>query len=328
VEFVATASVNQASSVDAGPAQTITLPASASLNGTVSDDGLPSPPGMVTTTWSKESGPGPVTFGDATAVDTTASFSAAGTYVLRLTAHDGALTTSDTVTIVVTDASSPIVTVEIRVASSSDDAEEKPSGSVSLTSSDLELVYDGGIQRVGMRFNGVSIPGGATIVNAYVQFKVDEVQSEATSLTIQGHAIDNAPTFTTATRNISSRARTTAAVPWSPVPAWTTVGQAGPNQRTPNLSAIIQEIVSRPGWSSGNSLVLIITGTGHRTAEAYDGDRTGAPLLHVEVVTAPSTEPPSAAALSTAARWCRSFTASTFSATSRPRGSCTLTWPI
>ena len=41
-------------------------------------------------------GPGTVTFGNANAVDTTASFSAAGTYVLRLTANDGALTAATT----------------------------------------------------------------------------------------------------------------------------------------------------------------------------------------------------------------------------------------
>src|SRR5439155_1058477 len=77
-------STNQAPVVDAGPDQTITLPSSANLNGTVTDDGLPNPPGTVTTTWSEVSGPGAVTFGDASAVDTAASFSAAGTYVLKL----------------------------------------------------------------------------------------------------------------------------------------------------------------------------------------------------------------------------------------------------
>jgi hypothetical protein len=91
---------NQRPAVNAGADQTITLPSSASLNGTVTDDGLPSPP-TLTTTWSKVSGPGTVTFGNANAVDTTATFSAAGTYVLRLTADDGALTNTDDVTITV-----------------------------------------------------------------------------------------------------------------------------------------------------------------------------------------------------------------------------------
>ena len=76
---IGSGSTNQAPVVDAGPDQTITLPSSANLNGTVTDDGLPNPPGTVTTTWSEVSGPGPATFGNASAVDTTASFSASGT---------------------------------------------------------------------------------------------------------------------------------------------------------------------------------------------------------------------------------------------------------
>src|SRR5262245_16828371 len=77
------------------------VPGSANLDGTVSDDGLPNPPGAVTTTWSKVSGPGTVTFGNANAVDTTASFSAAGSYVLRLTVSDSALQASDDISITV-----------------------------------------------------------------------------------------------------------------------------------------------------------------------------------------------------------------------------------
>jgi uncharacterized protein YjiK len=94
-------STNTAPVVNAGVDQTIALPNSASLDGTVSDDGLPNPPGTVTTTWSKVSGPGTVTFGNASAVDTTASFSVDGVYTLRLTANDSALSTSDNVVITV-----------------------------------------------------------------------------------------------------------------------------------------------------------------------------------------------------------------------------------
>ncbi len=99
VKTSGSAPVNQAPSVDAGADQTIQLPNSASLNGTVSDDGLPG--AGLSTSWSKVSGPGTVSFGNAGNVDTTASFSAAGTYVLRLTADDSELAASDDVQIVV-----------------------------------------------------------------------------------------------------------------------------------------------------------------------------------------------------------------------------------
>jgi hypothetical protein len=59
--------------------------------GTVVDDGLPASPGAVTTQWSKLSGPGTVTFADPSALETEVSFDLPGTYVLRLTASDGAV---------------------------------------------------------------------------------------------------------------------------------------------------------------------------------------------------------------------------------------------
>ncbi|MDL1939417.1 hypothetical protein FBQ94_10310, partial [Candidatus Jettenia sp. AMX1] len=101
----------------------------------------------------------------------------------------------------------------------------------------------------------------AAISNAYIQFKADEIHSDATSLIIQGEAANNAAAFTSVDGNMSSRPRTTAAVSWSPA-AWLIKKEVGLNQRTPNISSVIQEIVSRAGWSSGNSLVIIITGTG------------------------------------------------------------------
>jgi len=97
----------------------------------------------------------------------------------------------------------------------------------------------------------------------------------------EGEAADSTLTFKTSANNISARPRTAASVNWVP-PPWTVVGQVGPAQQTPNLASVIQQIVSRPGWVPGNSMVLIVTGTGHREAEAYNGDQAGAALLHVE----------------------------------------------
>jgi hypothetical protein len=61
---------------------------------------------------------------------------------------------------------------------------------------------------------------------------------------------------------------------------WLTVGEAGADQQTEDISTIIQEIVNRQDWTTNNSIALIITGSGARTAEAFDG--TAAPLLHIE----------------------------------------------
>ena len=96
-----TAPANQRPTVTAGPNQTITLPGDASLNATVTDDGLPVPPGLLTCSWSKVSGPGAVNFANPSFPKTTASFSTNGTYVLRWTASDSALSSNATVTITV-----------------------------------------------------------------------------------------------------------------------------------------------------------------------------------------------------------------------------------
>src|SRR5262249_40948356 len=125
VQITANAAANTAPSVNAGFDQTITLPASANLDGTVTDDGKPTPPAL-TTTWSKVSGRGTVTFQNANAVDTQASFSAAGTYVLQLSASDGQLSASDPVQITVQAAGTPST---FRIASGADDVEENASGS-------------------------------------------------------------------------------------------------------------------------------------------------------------------------------------------------------
>jgi uncharacterized protein YjiK len=169
---------------------------------------------------------------------------------------------------------------ELRITASSDDAEEAPDGGVDLTSSDLELVDDNGLQTVGLRFGGLAIPAGATITSAQIQFVADESQSAATSLSVRAQAADDAATFTAANFNLSSRPRTLASVPWSPA-AWSS-GQAGSAQRTPELAAVVQEVVSRPGWEPGQAIAFLINGSGHRTAESEDGSSSKAPLLQVE----------------------------------------------
>jgi len=77
--------------------QSPSISAVANLDGTVSDpNGDP-----LTTTWTLVSGPGSVVFGNANAVDTTAAFTVAGTYILRLTATDSGASVTDDVVITV-----------------------------------------------------------------------------------------------------------------------------------------------------------------------------------------------------------------------------------
>jgi hypothetical protein len=155
-----------------------------------------------------------VTFNDVSAVDTTVSFPVAGSYVLQLTANDGELQFSDELSVEV---SPPTVvsSLDVRVAASTDDAEQVATGgNINRTSSDLELVVDRSEQIIGVRFTGLTIPQGVNIVSAYVQFQVDETDSVPTTLILQGEATDNAETFGSGSADIISRARTTASVQW------------------------------------------------------------------------------------------------------------------
>ena len=88
---------NSGPQVDAGPDLVVGMVGqTVNLDGRVTDDGLPAAHG-VSTLWSKVVGPGNVVFADATAPATTVSFDAAGVYLLKLSADDGAIATYDLV---------------------------------------------------------------------------------------------------------------------------------------------------------------------------------------------------------------------------------------
>ena len=187
------------------------------------------------------------------------------------------------------------VTVSVRVNRAVDDVEERMADGVMYTdSSDLELGDDPetlGDQAVGMRFRALTIPQGATILNAYIEFETDEVSQPTTSVTFYGQSNNNAPAFTTTIRNLTSRPKTVAAVAWNNIPSWNTIGQ---KQQTPNLAPIVQEIVNRSGWAAGNNLVFIVDGVGRRTAKTYETAATTAPLLVVQYSVTSATATPTA----------------------------------
>ncbi|MCP4430234.1 MAG: LamG domain-containing protein, partial [Gammaproteobacteria bacterium] len=183
-------------------------------------------------------------------------------------------------------------TVSVRVAAGNDDAEERISdGDMYRDSTDLEMSYDsyhGGLQIVGMRFTNVAIPQGATINSAYIEFETDETDSGTANLVIYGEDNDTSNQFANNSGNISSRTPTSASVNWNPS-AWNSVNEL---HQTPDIGSIIKEIVDRPGWSSGNNLVIMIgPGTGctnsncQRTAESREGESAAAPLLVVNYST-------------------------------------------
>jgi hypothetical protein len=167
------------------------------------------------------------------------------------------------------------------VISGNDDAEES-GGDVTLDSSDLELTDDpdywGNDQTVGIRFQDVPVPAGATITSAYIRFTTDEPTDIETSVTIRGQAHADPPQFQNNQNNLSDRSTTTASADWNDIEPWEFGNEA---HNSTDVSAVVQEIIDMDGWSSGNALAFLITGNGTRVAHSYDGSEQDAPVLNV-----------------------------------------------
>jgi outer membrane protein assembly factor BamB len=185
---------------------------------------------------------------------------------------------------------SPVLSsLDMRIGQSSDDARETVSNGVGkINSGSLDLVDhpDNGNQIEGFRFTNLTISAGAVITAAYIQFTSYATNTNNTAAyTIQAEASNNASTFNAAiVSNIAARTRTSAHVSWSP-PNWTGADLAGADQRTPDLSSVVQELVNRGGWSSGNAIAFLFSGSGWRIVNTYDGSPAKAALLHVEWAT-------------------------------------------
>ncbi|MFT4664691.1 MAG: hypothetical protein ACI9XB_001638 [Gammaproteobacteria bacterium] len=166
--------------------------------------------------------------------------------------------------------------------STTDDAEEDQFGDVSSGSSDLELGYDNSYQIVGVRFSDLRIPKNATINSAYLQFTSDTPSNiNPANYNIYAEDNDDSDNFIGENYNLSTRPKTDAVVQWSP-PNWSNFGDNGAAQRTGDLSALIQEIVFRPGYAPKSSISFLIDGVGRRRAISQNLDATKGVVLCME----------------------------------------------
>ncbi len=167
------------------------------------------------------------------------------------------------------------ITLTIPINVEEDDVEESTvNGQMNLTSGDLELGEldtgfspdDGdGLPNIGLRFVNVDIPQGVVIKAASIQFTADSsAGTDPVELTIYGEAVGNAEPYTNTPGNLSARTQTTASKIWTITEEWsTTSGEDKTSaQRTVDLSSIVQEIINRPDWVSGNSINFFIIATG------------------------------------------------------------------
>jgi len=134
------------------------------------------------------------------------------------------------------------------------------------------------------RFINVTIPNGATIDSAYVKITAYATGSSTTvNVRLSANDVDNA-TAPTSYAQVTGLSLTTANVDWDNVAGWSD----GTQYNSPDISSVIQEVVSRGGWSSGNALTVVIannssTGSSFRNCSAIDHSSGAEKIeLHVE----------------------------------------------
>lgn len=168
-----------------------------------------------------------------------------------------------------------MATFNTSITASSDDARETVStGVVDLTITNHNIFGAG--REVGLRFQNVTISAGSTITNAWLTVTTYNTEDDP-NVTIYGEDIDDAPSFTTTGYDITSRTKTTASVSWSA----SNIGTGAKN--SPDVKSVIQEIIDRSGWASGNDIAIIVQGVSgcNFSFRAYDYG-SGIPSITIE----------------------------------------------
>ncbi|MCV2883120.1 PilC/PilY family type IV pilus protein [Aestuariibacter sp. AA17] len=170
----------------------------------------------------------------------------------------------------------------IPVGASNNDASER-SGVVTLNDDGLVLTAGTDNVTTGLRFEGVNIPKGAVITNAYIRFTSHILNSASSNIKISGELSANAQAFQATSNDISDRTKTTAFVDWT---SNNDFPLSEETISTPSLISVIQEIVDQNDWCGGNALGLILEGSStssasDRKAFSHDEGSGWAPQLVV-----------------------------------------------
>lgn len=165
---------------------------------------------------------------------------------------------------------------EYSLVSTKDDFEQRSSGRIYSTSSDLELVKDGrNIQKVAIRFRNVNLSDLRNIKSAKLKFHVDEKSTVSTSLKIYLKDLTNQG-FTFRTRMLSKAiSEDDQFVSWKPE-KWYRRYSA---KYSPNLKSLFESL---PLSDVKRDLLFIIDGYGTRTAISQDKSAKYGPKLIIE----------------------------------------------
>ena len=132
---------------------------------------------------------------------------------------------------------------------------------------------------LGLRFNNVPAPAGATIDSAYLQFYSPTGGWTVVAAEIAAEAVDSSVTFTLANRP-SQRPLTAARVQHNSNAQWL----AGNWYNFDEMRTVVQEVVDRPGWQVGNSLSIILRGTAGAWARKFAAAFESSPVNAARLV--------------------------------------------
>ncbi len=167
--------------------------------------------------------------------------------------------------------------VEQVVRSAGDLAVEAGNGYVQPEDWELGL---GDFQSItGIYFDRLNLQRGVHIAKAYLNLTVRDPESLPSEWEIEAELSPSAMPIELRKANLSRRPRTIARVRWTPGP-WTT---ARTPERSPDLGPILEEVIRQGQWRSGNSLMLLIHGSGKRAAQIPNPQMQGGPRLYIEL---------------------------------------------
>jgi len=177
-----------------------------------------------------------------------------------------------------------IVLFTKRVASSSDDAHDNTAPFYNDTADSVTLGKDTAAWTGGFRFTNITIPKNSTIVSARLTLLPFITANNAGDAVLKYYAdaTDNSATFSSGDAP-SDRTKTASFA----TQTYTTPPSIGVTFNSPDLSSVIQEVVNRPSWTSGNALSIIVDGADSDvnnsiSVVSYDKDTTNAALLTIE----------------------------------------------
>jgi thermitase len=198
-----------------------------------------------------------------------------GENIVTVTAHDSAgNTTSATLQVFKKSETGDILTIQ--VSSGLDDVNEDLRSGRQYT--DRRRAYVGKSYLTGYRFAQFPVPSGATITDArLLQYAASGLKADIT-VVYRAEADDDSAPFSGNLNGLTNREKTAAAVSDHPGP-WSQDYYA-----SPDLKTIVQEVVDRAGWQSGNALTLFVEDYGsssRRKVANFEYDSELAPVLEV-----------------------------------------------